>query len=67
MTPPLPPTDQLLTVHCLMKLLKVSERTIWRYVAEGKLPPPIRLTSRCTRWRKSDVDQALAKAQAQKN
>lgn len=38
----------------------LSVSTIWRYTREGKLPQPVRISSRCTRWRVGDVRQALA-------
>lgn len=34
----------------------VSRPTIWRWVTEGKLPHPIRLSPGCTRWRLSDLE-----------
>lgn len=34
----------------------VSRATIWRWVANGKFPEPIKLSEGCTRWRLSDVE-----------
>ncbi len=39
--------------------LSVSLATVWRMRADGKLPKPIRLTSQCLRWRRSDVESWL--------
>jgi len=47
--------DQLLTVEEVMNLLRVSRRTVWRWVAQGRLPRPIRPTCVCTRWKASDI------------
>ncbi len=34
----------------------VCRATIWRWNAEGKLPPPIKLSTGCTRWRLADLE-----------
>jgi len=39
--------------------LDVSVSTIWRWVAAGKLPKPIKLSSRVTVWRADEVDAAI--------
>jgi prophage regulatory protein len=42
---------------------KLAERydthraTIWRWVREGKLPKPVKLTSGSTRWSIADLEQ----------
>jgi prophage regulatory protein len=51
--------DQLLTVEEVMKLLRVSRRTVWRWLAEGRLPRPLRPTCVCTRWKASDIRKYL--------
>lgn len=33
----------------------VSRATIWRWVKEGVLPKPVKLTPGCTRWRMADL------------
>lgn len=33
----------------------VHEKTIWRWVREGKFPKPVRLSPGCVRWRESDL------------
>ena len=41
--------------------LNSGESTIWRMVQDGRLPrPTLRLGKRCTLWRWSDVEKALA-------
>ena len=32
----------------------VSRATIWRWVSEGRLPKPIKLTPGCSRWNLQD-------------
>jgi predicted DNA-binding transcriptional regulator AlpA len=45
--------EQLLTAQEVADLLKVSRRTVWRWLAQGRLPPPIRCSQRCPRWKAS--------------
>lgn len=45
--------EQLLTARDVSHLLKVSRRTIWRWVAQGRLPDPIRYSRTCVRWKAS--------------
>lgn len=42
----------------------VSRATIWRWVREGRLPAPVKLTPGCSRWRLSAVIEALEGAAA---
>lgn len=35
--------------------------TVWRWAQTGQLPPPVRLTSRTTRWRRDEVEACEAK------
>jgi excisionase family DNA binding protein len=44
----------LLTVHELAGILKLSHRSIWRLVRSGQLPTPIHLGS-STRWRVDEI------------
>jgi excisionase family DNA binding protein len=48
---PRPTGEQFLTVKDLTKLLKVSRRTIYRWVAQKRLPEPIRCSRRYVRWK----------------
>ena len=46
-------------------IFSVHRMTIWRWVkSDPAFPKPIRLSSRCTRWKKSDVDAWEAKKAA---
>lgn len=40
----------------LAELLSVSKPSIWRWLSEGRLPEPIRLTAQCLRWRRDQVN-----------
>jgi predicted DNA-binding transcriptional regulator AlpA len=56
----LPPTSDLLTVNDVARRLQVAVRTVWRWLAVGRLPQPLRFSSICIRWRRADVDQFIA-------
>ncbi len=46
---------------------RVSRTTIWRWAAAGKLPRPVRLGGRTTRWAADEVDAAIAKWMADRD
>jgi prophage regulatory protein len=47
--------DHMLTVRQLASLLKLSPRTIWRWLAQGRLPKPVRYSRTCVRWKASSI------------
>ncbi len=47
--------DELLTAADLAALFRVNKRTIFRKVARGELPPPIRIGHGVVRWKKRDL------------
>ena len=49
----------LLTQKDVANYLRVAPRTVQRMVAAGELPPPIRLSPGCSRWRRGDIDAHL--------
>jgi len=48
-------SDRLLKIGEVLKIIPVSKSTWWKWIREGKAPQPIRLGTRCTFWRQSDV------------
>ena len=52
-------TPDLLTVRDVARRLSISERTVWRWTAQGLLPPPVHPHSRSTRWRAADLERYL--------
>lgn len=34
--------------------LKISRQTVWRWAKTGKIPKPVRLGTKTTRWKASD-------------
>ena len=41
------------------KRFDISRGTVWEWVKNGTLPPPIRLGPRAVRWRESDLENWL--------
>lgn len=59
-TPTPDPWPAAMSAAVLAAYIGASERLIWMMASDGRLPKPIALPgSRCTRWRKSDVDEWL--------
>ena len=54
------PADTMLTSAQLVPLLPFGIRTLWRMIAAGRFPPPVRYTRQLVRWRKSEVMAWLA-------
>lgn len=44
----------LLDVKQVAELLNIGVSTVWALVKVGRFPEPIRLTTRCSRWRRVD-------------
>jgi predicted DNA-binding transcriptional regulator AlpA len=42
--------EQLLSVKAVAGLLSVHPKTVWRWVKEGRLQPPIYIASKLPRW-----------------
>lgn len=47
--------ERLIRLPELVSLIGVKKSTIWKWVKQGNLPQPIKLSSRVTVWRLSDV------------
>ncbi len=52
-------SDPLLTTNEVAWRLRCSTRTVWRYVAQGLLPQPIRLSPQKCLWRESAIQRFL--------
>lgn len=52
-------SDRLVSDKEIATVLGIGRSTWWKGVAEGLFPQPVRLGSRCTRWRKSDIDRLI--------
>lgn len=47
--------DALLRIKTVTHACGVSVSTIYRKIAAGEFPAPVRLGARCTRWKAADV------------
>ena len=52
--------SELLTTQEAAEFLKLSRRTLEAHRVRGDGPPYVRLSSRCIRYRPSDIDRWLA-------
>lgn len=56
--------DALLRMRLVNQATGLSPATVYRKVAAGEFPEPVRLGARCTRWKAADV-RAWIQAQGQ--
>lgn len=47
---------ELLTTKQVAARLSMSERSVWRLVAAGKFPPPVRYNRKMVRWKAADIE-----------
>jgi len=59
-------SDTLLTARESASILQVSIPTFWRRVADGTVPPAIKIGS-LSRWTQSEILGVIEKAKAQRN
>jgi len=64
---PLPAGSDLLTVNDVARRLKVGTRTVWRWLALGQLPQPLRFSAVCVRWRLADIDRFIEETAQQRD
>ncbi len=46
---------RLLAVREVAALLGVSVRAVWRLVSAGRLPAPVRISTRTVRWKLAEI------------
>lgn len=51
--------DRLLTAAQVAARLVLSVRTLWRMVAAGKFPQPVRYNRKLVRWKEADVSRYI--------
>ncbi len=52
-------TPELMTSQQVAECLSVSVRTLWRLVAAGKFPQPVRYNRKLVRWKSADVTRYI--------
>jgi len=48
----------------IAQAFRVHEKTISRWVREGRLPPPLPVSGRTLRWRRADIVALLGEPEA---
>jgi prophage regulatory protein len=61
---PLNIADRLLRLPEVARTIGVSRATIYRYVDSGRLPRPVKVSTRCIAWRASEITAWMAALQA---
>ncbi len=51
--------DRLVSVKEVAKALGIGVSTVWLWVQQGRLPEPIKLGDRCTRWKMSAIQSVI--------
>lgn len=59
-------TGQLITRRGVPGLLPISNSALWRHVADGSFPKPVKLFRNVTAWKLGDVRAWLAQREAAK-
>ena len=47
--------DKHIKVTDVADMLSISRSTVWAWVKDGRLPSPIKIGGRCTRWSMNDI------------
>lgn len=50
-------TDKMLKIKQVEKLVSISESTVYKLVKQGLFPEQVRISTRCVRWRLSEVQE----------
>jgi predicted DNA-binding transcriptional regulator AlpA len=58
--------DPLLSAREAAEFLQISNATFWRRVADGTVPPPIKLGS-LSRWPQSEIADVIEQAKARRD
>jgi predicted DNA-binding transcriptional regulator AlpA len=53
--------NQLLTPEDVAAMVCITVPTLWRWVATGLIPQPIRFTGKTARWRRCEIESHLRK------
>lgn len=49
--------NKFLRIPQVMELTGLAKSTVWLWVKQGKLPSPIKLSTRVTVWKQSDIEE----------
>lgn len=54
------PLDRLINIKEVQRLIGMGPSSIYNWIREGKLPAPVKLSQRCTRWKLSSIQQFIS-------
>lgn len=54
--------DRFIRIKEVMEMTGLGKSTVWAWVAKEKLPKPIKLSSRVTVWRMSDLQAFIVRS-----
>lgn len=54
------PMPQCIDVHKVADLTGLGVRTIWRFVAEGRFPRPLKFGGKACRWLLADIEALVS-------
>jgi len=57
-------TDQLLTMHEVCALTRLSRASVYRFIHAGDFPRQVKLGTRASRWRASDLARWMERLRA---
>lgn len=57
--------DRMLRIDDCLRIVPIGKSTFWKYVAQGKLPAPVRRLGKITMWRESDLLEWMAQREPQ--
>ncbi len=63
---PNPELGQLVNVKEVARKLAISTRTVWKLVASGDLPPPLKIGG-ARRWHQADIQAFVERLFAERN
>lgn len=63
-TPPVTPPIRLVKLPLVCDITTLSRASVYRLCSEGKFPTPLKLGSRASSWRLSDVENWIASRQS---
>lgn len=55
--------DRLIPLSEVSRLLGISKTSVWAHVRSGLLPAPLKFGPRMSRWRLSDINAVIARAE----
>jgi predicted DNA-binding transcriptional regulator AlpA len=62
--PQVPSNETFIDAETVARRLGICTRTLHRYVSNGTVPKPVKLSARCVRWRDSDIEAFIRSCQS---